>query len=234
MSTTKAARVATILLLLLAAAASACCQSQTVGEFWPEVQAHINLPDHWGLLGFVGTKKGEDFAYQQLYEGVGVGYKLKAINKVHIHNIDPEKDYYFNLGGGYEHLQSVTSGKPSEENRLAVQGLLGFRMTSRLLLSDRNRVEFRWVNGDYSTRYRNEVGALYDLIAHGYHFSPYAMAEFFYDGQYNSWDKVQITGGIEWPYKHFLMVQTYYLRQNCTTCNSEYLNVGGVTVNFFF
>ena len=29
--------------------------------------------------------------------------------------------------------------------------------------------------------------------------------------------------GLEWPYKKLLMLQTYYLRQNCTTCNPAHL-----------
>lgn len=234
MTVKEAVKTVVAVFIVALAALPALAQSQTAGEFWPAVDAHVNLPNNWGLLGFVGTKKGEDFPYQELYEGLGVGYKLKTISKAHIKNIDPEKEYYATLGGGYERLDSVSSGKPSSENRLALQALLGYRLTSHLLASDRNRVEFRWVNGNYSTRYRNNVGVLYDLVVHGYHFSPYANAEFFYNGQYDSWNEQQYTAGIEWPYKHWLSVQTYYLRENCTTCNPPHLDVGGLTVNFFF
>lgn len=225
--------IATIV-ILLAAASAATAQSQTVGEFWPAVDAHVNLPKNWGALGFIGMKKGSDFEYQELYEGLGLGYKLKSISKTHVQNIDPEKEHYFTFGGGYEHLQSVTSGNPSDENRLALQAVAGYRLTSRLLVSDRNRIEFRWVNGNYSTRYRNDITALHDVTIRSLHFSPYVSAEFFYNGQYDSWNEEQYTAGIEWPYKRLLMVQTYYLRQNCNTCNPQNLNVAGLAVNFFF
>jgi hypothetical protein len=95
-------------------------------------------------------------------------------------------------------------------------------------------VEFRWVNGSYSTRYRNLVLGEYDITIHAFRISPYASAEAFYNGAYGSWNEEQYTAGIEWPYKKLLMVQTYYLRQNCTTCNPAHLNVGGVTLNLFF
>jgi len=53
---------------------------QTVGEFWPAADAHIQFPKKWRLLGFVGLKKGEDFRYQQVYAGLGLGYQWKNIS----------------------------------------------------------------------------------------------------------------------------------------------------------
>ena len=39
--------------------------------------------------------------------------------------------------------------------------------------------------------------------------------------------------GVQWPYKRVLMLDTYYLRQNCTTCSPAHLNVAGLTLNFY-
>ena len=74
----------------------------TNGEFWPAVDVHIQLPDHYRLLGFVESKKGEDFSYQQLDAGLGFGYQWKRISKPHLENIDPDKEYTVVVGGGYE------------------------------------------------------------------------------------------------------------------------------------
>jgi len=221
-----------LLIMLMGSVASA--QSNTVGEFWPAVDAHVEFTDNWRLLAFVGLKKGEEFAYQQLNAGVGFGYQWKTISKPHLLNIDPDKEHIFVFGGGYERLQTLQSGNPSNENRLVLQGTVGYRLSSRFFVSDRNRVEFRWVNGTYSTRYRNMLFGLYDFKIHEFRFSPYASAEAFYNGAVGSWNEEQYAAGIEWPYKRLLMLQTYYLRQNCTTCNPAHLNVGGLTLNLFF
>ena len=66
----------------------------------------------------------------------------------------------------------------------------------------------------YSTRYRNLAQGEYDISIHDFHFSPYASAEFFYNGATSSWDQEWYTAGIQWPYKRMLMIETYYLRQN--------------------
>jgi len=220
--------------LMMALSEPAFAQSQTTGEFWPGAEAHVSLPQNWALLGFVGLKKGEEFPYQQLNAGVGIGYRWKAITKPHLVNIDPEKEQIFVLGGGYERLGTIQSETMDHENRLVLQGLIGFRPTSAWYVSDRNRVECRWINGTYSTRYRNLLFGLYDFAIHGFRFSPYASAEVFYNGAVSSWNEEQYSGGVEWPYKRILMLQTYYLRQDCTTCTPAHLNVGGVTLNVFF
>ncbi len=186
------------------------------------------------MLAFVGLKKGEEFPYQELNAGVGLGYQWKTISKPHLENIDPDKEHVFVFGGGYERLQTLQSGTTSNENRMALQAVAAFRPISRLFLSDRNRVEFRWINGTYSTRYRNEVYGAYDLTFHKLRLSPYASAEAFYNGAVGAWNEEEYAAGVEWPYKRLLMLQTYYLRQNCTTCNPVHVNVGGLTLNLFF
>jgi hypothetical protein len=229
-----AAKIALTVALIMALPWSALAQSETTGEFWPGVAAHDQFPQDWRMLAFVGLKKAEEFPYQQLNAGVGLGYQWKTISKPHLVNIDPDKEHLFLFGGGYERLQTLQSGTESYENRMVLQALAGFRPTSRWYVSDRNRVEFRWVNGTYSTRYRNLLFGEYDITIHNFRLSPYASAEAFYNGAVGSWNEEQYSAGIEWPYKRLLMLQTYYLRENCATCNPAHLNVGGVTLNLFF
>ena len=232
--TTAAIKIVVGVALMAAFCLPASAQSQTVGEFWPAVDAHIQFADNWRALAFVGLKKGDEFSYQQVNAGLGLGYQWKAISKPHPENIDPDKEHNLLFGGGYERVQSIQSGSPSNENRLALAAVAGFRPASRLLVTDRNRVEFRWINGVYSTRYRNLLFGEYDITIRKFQFSPYASAEAFYSSATGSWNEEQYTAGVEWPYKRLLMVQAYYLRENCTTCKPEHLNVGGLTLNLFF
>ena len=197
------------------------------------MNAQLKLPHRWVALGFAGLKKGEENEYQQLNAGLGFGYHLKPIKKPHPTNIDSDKEYTFAFSGGYERLQVFQSGTKSDENRLVLQAKAGFRPGSRLYLSDRNRIEFRWRYSGYSTRYRNNVQALYDIIVREFHFSPYGSAEFFYDGSKDDWSREQYMAGIEWPLTHSLMLQTYYLRQN-NSSEPDHINVGGLTLNLSF
>jgi hypothetical protein len=111
---------------------------------------------------------------------------------------------------------------------------MNVRPTTRFLMRDRNRVEFRWNNGVYSTTYRQLFSAEYDLQLHGIRFGPYSSAEVFYSGAQSSWNQERYTAGLQWPFKPLFMLRTYYLRQHCTTCSPTNLNIAGVTMNFYF
>jgi hypothetical protein len=109
-----------------------------------------------------------------------------------------------------------------------------YRLLSRLLVRDRNRVEFRWVDGVYSTRYRNLLTLETDFLVHGVRFTPFGSAEVFYDGPKHSWNEEWYTAGVQLPYKRRLMLETYYRRENCPTCSPARWNVGGATLNVYF
>jgi len=70
-------QISTGIALLLVPCVPTPARSQngsTSGEFWPGVDAHIQFADNWRFLGLAALKKGEDFSYQQLKTGLGLGY----------------------------------------------------------------------------------------------------------------------------------------------------------------
>jgi len=220
--------------ILCSGAAGQLQSPTTETEFWPEVDTHVELPSHFRMLVLGGLEQGVGFPYQQRYLAAGLGYQFKPIVKSHLENIDPDKEHHLVVGGGYEFYRTIQSGKTKDESRLVIEAIPGFRPTAGFLVRDTNRVEFRWVNGVYSTRYRNRLKIERDFLLHGFRFTPYASAEVFYDGAKSSWNQEYYSAGVEWPYKRFLMLDTYYLRLNCPTCNPAHANVAGVTLNCYF
>jgi hypothetical protein len=208
--------------------------STTETQVWPEVDAHLELPSHLRVLAFSGLEQGVGFPYQQWYAAAALGYQFKPILRQHLENIDPDKEHYFLFGGGYEFLRTIQSGKVKDEDRVTIDVTLGFRPTGGFLVRDRNWIELRWINGTYSTTYRNMVTVEHDFLLHRFRLTPYGAAEVFYDGASRSWNEEWYTAGVQWPYKHLLMLDTYYRRENCPTCNPANWNVGGVTLNFYF
>jgi hypothetical protein len=215
----------------------AACQSQTPdteAQVWPEVDAHLELPANLRVLVFSGLEQGVGFPFQQWYAAAALGYQFKPILRQHLLNIDPDKEHYLVFGGGYEFLQTFRSGKMTDENRLTIDVTPGFRLPAEFLVRDRNWIEFRWIDGVYSTTYRNMISVERDFLVHDFRFAPYGAAEVFYDGSKHSWDQEWYTAGVEWPYKHLLMLDTYYRREHCSTCDPVNWNVGGVTLSFYF
>jgi hypothetical protein len=208
--------------------------SSTENEAWPEADAHVQLPSNWRVLSFVGLEQAAGYPFQQWYVAAGIGRQFKPILRPHRENIDPDKEHFLLLGVGYDYLRTTQSGKVFNENRVTFDMTPSLRPTSNLLLRDRNWTELRWINGKYSTTYRNMLDAEFDLRIHSIRFTPFGTAEFFYDSPKHSWDQEWYTGGVQFPYKSVFMLEIYYRREHCPTCTPQNWNVGGATLNFFF
>ena len=228
-------RAAWFLVALMACATRVSAQSSsTASEFWPGLSLRYQWPSALSLTAFSEIKNADDIPYRQLGVGAHLGYQAKRMVRPHLVNINPSKEHSYFASAGYEYLHTIQSDVESYEDRLSVQATLRQRPASRVLLEDRNLVEFRWVNGTYSTRYRNMLTVEADLLIHKLRLTPYASAEVYYSWNKSSWNEQQYAVGIEWPYKDWGMLDTYYLRQNCTTCNPAHLDVAGLALSLYF
>ena len=213
---------------------AACQTSGDAKEFWPEAKVVIELRPKTRLQLYTAKQNGEDLARVQWKFGVMGSYRMKRLVKAHLEDIDDEKNYTMVLGVGYEYLYTNDNDAAKTEKRLFIQGVPHYSIPrAKLLLQDRSRIEFRWINGAYSTRYRNKLTVDRPLRVDRFRFTPYASGELFYDGQHRAWNENQYAFGVVFPYKKLLSLDTYFLRQNCTTCKEEHVNALGVTFNLF-
>ena len=220
--------------LAFASARAAAQSSDTESQFWPGLALRYQWPSALSAQLYSQIKDAEDFPYQQLGVGTRLGYQRKALTRPHLVNTNPEKEHQLFLGVGYEYLATLQSGTSSTEDRLSAEITGRHRPWARVLLTDRNQFEFRWVNDVYSTRYRNKLGLEYDVMVDRFRFTPYVSAEVFYDWAKSSWNEQQYALGVEWPYRQRFTLTTYYLRQNCTTCNPAHVDAAGLSLGFFF
>jgi len=201
---------------------------------WGSLEGHAQLRSNLRALVLGESKSGTDYSYQQWILGVGLGMQLKRFARPRLVDLDPDRDHSLVVGTGYEYLKTDETAKPSSENRLLAELTGRARPPAEFLVTDRNRFEFRWVNGVYSTRYRNRLVVERATRVGGLRFTPYLSAEFFYDWAHDSWNEEQYAAGIEWPYRHVLKLSTYYLRQDCTTCSPRRLDVIGLALDYFY
>ena len=217
----------------LAPSRAAAQDPTTAGALWTTAEAHAQLRSDIRLLVLGQSKSGTDYFYQQWNAGAGLDYQLKRFARRQSMEFDPDRQRQLTVGAGYEYLRTTESGTPSSENRIIAGLTARVQLPSGLLLSDRNRFEFRWVDGNYSSRYRNRASLNRPTQLNGIRFTPYVSAEFFYDWAKNSWNQERYAVGIEWPYESLFKLSTYYLRQNCPTCSPAHLNVLGLTLQYF-
>jgi hypothetical protein len=198
------------------------------------VITRVRFAPHWRSEAAGEANIGTNYNYQQWSGTVGLGYQWKRIGKLgHLVNIDPDNESRLVFAGGYQYLWTETEGSATTENRLGLQVTPRAPPWARWLLADRNRFEFRWVNGKYSSRYRNQFEVQRDLLIDGFRFTPYASVEVFYDLEKGIFDQEWYAVGIQWPVRRILNLQAYYLLQHSTSA-PETVNVLGLTATLYF
>jgi len=210
---------------------------QQSDEGWqarPALTASIELGPHSRLQVFGRLESGLNYDYRRWRTGAAFSYRLKRMLKPHRVDIDEENEHNLVISGGYEFLERAENNEISRENRVTVDVTPRYLLGAGFLATDRNRVEFRWVNHGYNARYRNRLAIGRPLDVSGFRFTPYATGEVFYDRNLHSLNRTQYGFGAQFPGRGRFMVDTFYLRENCSGCSRSPVNIWGVALNMYF
>lgn len=220
--------------MFLLVAVPARAQSSDAAMFWGTANAWLQLPSHLRILASGQLQDATNTDYQEWIIGAGIGYQWKRILKQHLVNINEDKESRVVGGVGYEYVATDVPGDDKREDRIVLSVTPRARPGSRWLLEDRNRLELRWVDGKYSTRYRNRLTVEHDLKFNAFRMTPYAAVELYYSFSSGTLNEEQYSIGLQVPFHPVAMVEVYYLRQECTSCLPGDANMLGLTLNWYF
>jgi len=216
------------------AVSSATAQTDSRTEFWPAVRLNLDLHPRIGLQFYGERQNGEESDTAEKKAGVKISYRVKPLFKPLAGDIDPENKYLATWAVGYEYIRKSKNGQPSNENRLILEATPRYAPGAGFLFLNRNRMEFRWIDGSYNFRYRFKLTGQHAFKVDRFHFTPYGSGELFWDRNHHSWNENQYAVGVQFPFRRRFMLDTYVLHQNCTTCSQHSLNAFGVSANFYF
>lgn len=213
-------------------------ESVTRNEFWPEIDVYINVRPKVRLY-LIGTvsKSVED---GEIRNAQGFEAQIGA-------HLDYIPNNHLILRVGYRFGTSVgDADSPYKEHRIVTEQTLRKLLPGDLLLSDRNREDFRFVSGDFSFRYRNRVTIEREVhLFKGRTITPYLSAEMFYDTRYNAWNRNRFAAGVQQslrrgPLRKLLLperqviLDLYYMRQNDSRSETQHVNGIGAALTFYF
>ena len=213
-------------------------QPTTRNEWWPEIDVyvHVNPKVRLYLIATV-SKAVED---GELRNAKGFEAQIGA-------HIDYIPNEHIILRTGYRFGTSMgETDEPFKEHRFLTEQTLRKLLPGNLLLSDRNREDFRFVNGDFSFRYRNRV-----TLEREFHLlkrrtvTPYVSGEVFYDTRYNIWNRNRLAVGVQTSLKRGpilklllpkrqIILDLYYMRQNDSRAEIQHVNGIGAALAFYF
>src|SRR4029079_5125389 len=120
-------------------------------------------------------------------------------------------------------------------NRLLGSVTFHLPIMARVLLSDRNRADLDWQNGNFRWRYRNKLMAERTISISSYHFIPYLAAEPFYQSKDNKWSTTDLYVGCQFPMGHIVQFDLYYEHENNTAKSpNRQNNFIGLNLNLYF
>jgi len=223
-------------LLLVAVPLIKAQQPATEKEFWPEIDVYINLKPKVRLF-LIGTlsksvEDGELFNAQAFESQIGV-------------HVDYIPNKHLILRTGYRFGSSVgETVQPFKEHRILTEQTLRKLLRGDLLVSDRNREDFRFLNGNFSFRYRNRVTLEREFQLKKRTITPYVSGELFYDTRFDIWNRNRLAVGVQTslrrgPLRKMLLpkrqviLDLYYARQNDSRSNTAHVNAIGASLAFY-
>ena len=206
--------------------------SDTVKQIWPEVDVYVSLNEKFRLFFLATTTKAQET--RDNVEGqVGAHIDYHVNKKV-------------SLRTGYRNGFSLGGSDPFKEHRIIFEQTLRQPLPLEVLFSDRNREDLRWVNGEFSARYRNRVTLEREFKVLNRPVTPYGSAEVYYDSRFRTWNRNRLVVGAQISLKRGaplislihpkkqLVLDLYLARQNDSRSQPSRVKALGVAFSIYF
>ena len=220
--------------LLVSAALPAGAQTVAL---WPEVDvfARLNSTVRVGLVATTVQENGETTDGEF---GPNLDLFLKPIRRSPklMFRLDESKNRLLLIRSGYRFLPSYTGG--SAENRVLLEATVRYPMKNHfgdVLLSNRNRMDFRVIDGAYSWRYRKRLSVERELSLGPVRVNPYSRFEIYYDSRFAAFSRTELMMGASFPIARYCELEGYFDYQLDTGSapNKKTRAVGAVATFYF-
>ncbi|MBV8865076.1 MAG: DUF2490 domain-containing protein [Acidobacteriaceae bacterium] len=221
---------ATALLIVSAATAllpSGSARAQQSNQFWPEIDAYVQMTQNTRLFLIASSTREEDAR-----AGAQIGANLDIFTKpwlklkrLGIFELDPSVNRPLVLSVGYRHLMSANG---QYQERILAQGTMNFPLKLGVLVSNRSRFDMTFTSGNFSWVYRDRLAAQKTYAIRGYRFTPFIRGELFFTSAFKKWTTTALSAGAVFPLLNRYELQPYYEHQNNTGTapNSQVESIG--------
>src|ERR1700752_2162349 len=202
-------------------------------QFWPELDVYVKINEKVRLyFSAAGTKENGENTDADF--GASIDFHVKplvSLKKTRGDHRDESKSKLLLLRAGYHYIPSRQG--PSE-SRIALDAIPRVPLKAGVVATARNRMELRFVDSDFSWRFRHRLGIERNVAIRSYEITPYLRAEFYYDGTYHKWSRTALTAGCVFPIRKRSEIEAYYEHQNKTeTSPNRQVKAIGVQLNLY-
>jgi len=209
--------------------------SDSTNEFWPEFDFYIKLNEHSRIFAMYTATRQQDLGqYADGQTGVHFDYYTGPIfHRRFIKPADVSRSKLLMIRAGYLFSHPRSGSESAIEHMALLEATGRAGLPAGVLLSDRNRVDFRWLDGNPGHRYRNRLKLEKTFDIGRFQLTPYAHAEVFYDFSKRDWTRFRYSAGGEWNITKRIVLEGYYLRQNTWASKPQFVNAVGIALQFY-
>jgi hypothetical protein len=204
-------------------------------EGWPEASAFVQLNRLTRLYFDAAYARGKESASHTLDLAGYVDLSIKPIARPKLYQEDWARGRYLWARVGYDYvLKGEDGAKAPSEHRGIVSAYAKAPAPGEVWFEGRARADLRWINGEYSTRYRLRLEANREFVVGGHPILPYFNAEAMYDTRYDDWARTLYLLGPEVTVSPGFRFELYLARQVDHRPRESVLNALGLMGKWYF
>jgi hypothetical protein len=158
--------------------------SSKAQEIWPSVDVYYRLSPKMRLYGTAAGTKKDESSYSDAALGIFFdyfGYSFSPMKKIiRPGHADSLPGQYLWLRGGYQYSATPPSAEdPFKESMLVTEANSRVYLPFTILMTIKNRFDWRFKNGEFNGRYRPRLMLEKDVRTEFMFFTVYAFGEYF-------------------------------------------------------
>jgi hypothetical protein len=205
-------------------------------QLWPQTDLYVKVKQNTRVYAFYSGTRIRDSGYSDGQAGIHLDFFTGSIlNPKRTQDWPDEarrKALQFRVG----YLFGRTPGdraNPFVEHAGTAEFTPRFYLAGKVLLTDRNRADFRFINGRFTPRYRNRLRCEHTFHLGRLTINPYGSVEAFQDWRFDPFYRFRYSAGAEVGVKRWLVLESYYLRQQDSKPFPNGVNVLGLVLQFY-
>ena len=210
--------------------------TSTPRQIWPELEFYYRFNERFRLNAEVnGTKANSEYTDGTI--AVNIDYfTLPWFNKRRDNTMmsDSSGGYYFWFRVGYSYSNTPPGTEKKEINIFETETNNTFNLPEQIVLQTRNRLDWRFVNGDFQPIYRPRVKFIRNLHTEYLTFNLFLWSEYFFYLNDLKQNRLRLTIGTEIKVLKWLEFEAYYLHQFANKYSVTNLNAIGLQFNMYF
>jgi len=190
---------------------------------WPEFDIWIGLDE---------KQKNRIYILKSFSEEPNFSYEEEATGISLDHRINPS----WSVRAGIRYISKQVDPPDANETRAVFDAKWFKPLGNNWLLTDRNRIDVRWIEGtdDPSYRYRNRLQLEKPFKAGNRTLTGFGSYELYYDTRFDDWQRQRLILGVSVPLHKKLSVDVFYGYHTESQPKDEHADAVGIAIGIYF